>query len=101
VVINGAPAGLKTDRPGRLLQDLLDGVGESGSGATPEQIAEHLARSFACHAAIKAGDPLSTPQMRALVDRLFGTTRPHGDPHGRATFVRLDLDELHRRFGRA
>jgi len=101
VVINGAPAGLKTDRPGRLLQDLLDGVGESGSGVTPEQIAEHLARSFACHAAIKAGDPLSTPQMRALVDRLFGTTRPHGDPHGRATFVRLDLDELHRRFGRA
>jgi DNA mismatch repair protein MutL len=101
VVINGAPAGLRTDRPGRLLQDLLDGVAETGSGATPEQITEHLARSFACHAAIKAGDPLSTPQMRALVDRLFATSRPHGDPHGRATFVRLDLDELHRRFGRA
>jgi DNA mismatch repair ATPase MutL len=38
--------------------------------------------------------------MRTLVDRLFATTRPHGDPHGRPTFVRLDLDELHRRFGR-
>jgi len=39
-------------------------------------------------------------EMRALVDHLFGTSRPHGDPHGRPTFVRLDLDELHRRFGR-
>ena len=39
-------------------------------------------------------------EMRALVDRLFATSRPHGDPHGRVTFVRLDLDELHRRFGR-
>jgi DNA mismatch repair ATPase MutL len=38
--------------------------------------------------------------MRALVNRLFGTTRPHVDPHGRVTFVRLDLDELHKRFGR-
>jgi DNA mismatch repair ATPase MutL len=39
--------------------------------------------------------------MRELVDRLFATSRPHGDPHGRPTFVRLDLDELHRRFGRS
>jgi DNA mismatch repair ATPase MutL len=38
--------------------------------------------------------------MRTLVDRLFATSRPHGDPHGRPTFVRLDMDDLHRRFGR-
>jgi DNA mismatch repair ATPase MutL len=38
--------------------------------------------------------------MRTLVDRLFATSRPHGDPHGRPTFVRLELDEIHRRFGR-
>jgi DNA mismatch repair ATPase MutL len=44
---------------------------------------------------------LTREEMRALVDRLFATSRPHGDPHGRPTFVRLDLDELHRRFGRS
>jgi DNA mismatch repair protein MutL len=99
VVINGVPSGNRHERPGLLLQDLLDGMSEEESDAHAD-IAERLARSWACHAAIKAGDPLSGEEMRTLVDRLFGTTRPHGDPHGRVTYVRLDLDELHRRFGR-
>lgn len=100
VVIQGVPAGLTTNRPGALLQDLLDGVADpSGSGASDDML-ERLARSFACHAAIKAGDELAQDEMRALVDRLFATTRPHGDPHGRPTFIRLDLDDLDRRFGR-
>ena len=60
-----------------------------------------LANSQACHAAIRAGDVLTRAEMRALVDRLFATSRPHGDPHGRPTFVRMDLAELHRRFGRS
>jgi DNA mismatch repair protein MutL len=101
VVIQGAPSGLKAERPGQLLQDLLDGVSESTGRGAHEDLAEHLARSFACHAAIKAGDALSQAEMRGLVDRLFATSRPHGDPHGRVTFVRLELDELHRRFGRS
>ncbi len=101
VVIQGAPGGLKAERPGQLLQDLLDGVSESTGRGAHEDLAEHLARSFACHAAIKAGDALSQAEMRGLVDRLFATSRPHGDPHGRVTFVRLELDELHRRFGRS
>jgi DNA mismatch repair protein MutL len=101
VVIQGVPGGLKVERPGQLLQDLLDGVSESTGRGAHEDLGEHLARSFACHAAIRAGDALSQAEMRALVDRLFATSRPHGDPHGRVTFVRLDLDELHRRFGRS
>ena len=119
VMIQGVPGGLRVERPAALLQDLIDGVSEPAgapdpaargagtplrgvlwSGAHPD-LAEQLARSWACHAAIKAGDALSPAEMRALVDRLFATSRPHGDPHGRATFVRLELDELHRRFGRS
>jgi len=101
VVIQGVPDGFKIERPGQLLQDLLDGVSDTTGRGAHEDLGEHLARSFACHAAIRAGDALSQTEMRALVDRLFATSRPHGDPHGRVTFVRLDLDELHRRFGRS
>jgi len=80
---------------------VLDGIGDD-TGATAEQtILERIARSFACHAATRAGDVLGREEMRSLVDHLFATSHPHGDPHGRVTFVRLDLDELHRRFGRA
>jgi DNA mismatch repair protein MutL len=101
VVIQGVPAGLRSERPGQLLQDILDGMSESTGRAAAEDVAHRLAASYACHAATRAGDTLGLEEMHSLVDRLFATSRPHGDPHGRVTFVRLDLDELHRRFGRA
>jgi DNA mismatch repair protein MutL len=100
VIIKGVPSGLKVERPGQLLQDVLDGISEGGPTAQDDML-ERVANSHACHAAIRAGDVLSRDDMRLLVDRLFGTSRPHGDPHGRPTFVRLDLEELHRRFGRS
>ena len=101
VVIQGVPSGLRHERPGQLLQDVIDGMNENTGRAPDEDLSHRLAASWACHAATRAGDPLTQEEMRSLVDRLFATSRPHGDPHGRVTFVRLDLDELHRRFGRA
>jgi DNA mismatch repair protein MutL len=100
VVVQGVPSGLRRDRPGQVLQDLLDGVGEATGRDASQDLAHRVAASWACHAAVRAGDPLTQTEMKTLVDRLFATRRPHGDPHGRVTFVRLELDELHRRFGR-
>jgi DNA mismatch repair protein MutL len=101
VVIQGVPSGLARERPGELLRDILDDVAREGSDGGRVDVAERVARSFACHAAVKAGTALSLEEMRTLVDRLFATRKPHGDPHGRPTYVRLELDDLHRRFGRS
>ncbi|MGH7731956.1 MAG: DNA mismatch repair endonuclease MutL, partial [Candidatus Eiseniibacteriota bacterium] len=101
VIVRGVPADIREDRSGALLQDVLDGVAEESGRSAHDDLAEKLARSHACHTAVRAGDPLSADEMRVLLDRLFATTRPHGDPHGRPTFVRLSLDDLHRRFGRS
>ena len=100
IVIRGVPSALHVDQPGALLQQVLDGIAERGPTAQ-DQLMERVAASHACHTAIRAGDVLSVEAMRTLVDRLFGTSRPHGDPHGRPTFVRLELSDLHRRFGRS
>jgi DNA mismatch repair protein MutL len=99
VVIRGVPGAFRIEQPGQLLQQVLDGIVERGPTAQDEVI-ERVAASHACHTAIRAGDALSPEAMRRLVDRLFATSRPHGDPHGRPTFVRLELSDLHRRFGR-
>jgi DNA mismatch repair protein MutL len=61
---------------------------------------ERFAASYACRAAIKAGQPLSEPEMRRLLLRLFETELPPHDVHGRATIVLLPREELERRFGR-
>ena len=61
---------------------------------------ERLAATFACKAAIKAGDAMSPGEMRALYIALANTKLPAHDVHGRSTIVRLSWDELDRRFGR-
>ena len=62
---------------------------------------ERLAATFACKAAIKAGDVMSPGEMRALYVALANTKLPAHDVHGRSTIVRLSWDELDRRFGRS
>jgi DNA mismatch repair protein MutL len=62
---------------------------------------ERIALSFACKAAIKAGQKLSAEERRELFDRLFATELPYHDIHGRPTVIRLSIDELHSRFGRS
>src|SRR6185437_5147095 len=83
----------------RCLRDTLAALtGDRSPSAASRH--EHLAATLACKAAIKAGDPLSPDEMRALYTALARTTLPAHDVHGRSTIVRLSWDELERRFGR-
>ena len=85
--------------PERCLRETLAGLaGDRESGAHARH--ERLAATVACKAAIKAGDPLSPGEMRALFVALRDTTLPAHDVHGRATIVQLTWDEIERRFGR-
>lgn len=61
---------------------------------------ERFAATYACRAAVKAGQRLDERAMRELLQRLFACRLPPHDVHGRSTIVQLPLDELERRFGR-
>ena len=61
---------------------------------------EGLAASFACKAAVKAGDLLNRDEMQELVNRLFLTEHPYYCPHGRPIIIKLSIDELDERFER-
>ncbi len=84
----------------RCLRDTLAALAGDRSPSDASRH-ERLAATVACKAAVKAGDPLSQGEMRALYIDLARTTLPVHDVHGRATIVRLSWDELERRFGRA
>ncbi len=98
VLVRGVPPLWRSRSEAELLRDLLDEV--STMGLREGETVEGLARSFACRAAIKSGEPLGVEEMNKLVDELFATERPHGDPHGRPTFVFISLQDLDQRFGR-
>ena len=61
---------------------------------------ERFAATYACRAAVKAGQRLDQTEMRELLRRLFATTLPPHDVHGRSTVIQVSREELERRFGR-
>jgi DNA mismatch repair protein MutL len=99
LIVRGVPLLWRIRGEASLLRDLLDEADALGMRAG--ETAEGLARAFACRAAIQAGESLGVEEMNQLVDQLFATRTPHGDPHGRPTFVFLSLADLDRRFGRS
>jgi DNA mismatch repair protein MutL len=100
VAIRGVPATLAEETAIDALKRLLAGEETHGEIARDDPPEERIAKSWACHAAVRSGQPLDPVERRSLFDRLFATTLPHGDPHGRPTYVRVPLEELDRRFGR-
>jgi DNA mismatch repair protein MutL len=56
--------------------------------------------TIACHTALRSGDTLTTPEMRALLTELETLDILHYCPHGRPIVVRLDAGQIARDFGR-
>jgi DNA mismatch repair protein MutL len=83
----------------RCLRETLAALAGDRDGAAHARH-ERLAATVACKAAIKAGDELSSGEMRALFIALGDTRLPAHDVHGRSTIVQLSWPELERRFGR-
>ncbi len=98
VMIEAIPSEMAWGNEKNIIREMLDNYLETQKKYASFQ--EALAASFACKAAVKAGDVLNTDEMRELVNRLFGTKHPYYCPHGRPIIVQLSMDELDRRFER-
>lgn len=79
---------------------IADIVGGSELMRAARNQREGIAMTFACKAAIKAGQELSQEEMQELFDQLFATSLPYHDIHGRPTIVSMGLNELRQKFGR-
>ena len=84
----------------QLLGDVL---GELGARAASDAIAdrvEHALATMACHSVIRAGDPVTVDEVRALFAQMDGIDYRTHCPHGRPVLLRMRVDELARRLGR-
>ncbi len=99
ILVQGIPASLKNWNEGRLLLDILDDLAWDDKPSQENQV--DLLASYACHAAVRAGEPLTLPEMQNLVDQLFATDTPLSCPHGRPTLIQFTLSELEKKFGRS
>jgi DNA mismatch repair protein MutL len=99
LIVHATPAPHPRFDAERCLRELVADLAGGRFGGLHNRL-ERFASTFACRAAIKAGQPLTTAEMHELVHRLLAAELPAHDVHGRPTIVQLPLAELHRRFGR-
>jgi DNA mismatch repair protein MutL len=99
VIVHAAPAPHQRFDAERCLREIAGDLAGGRFGGLANRL-ERFASTFACRAAIKAGQALSRAEMEELVGRLLASTLPAHDVHGRPTIVQLPRHELERRFGR-
>jgi DNA mismatch repair protein MutL len=99
VVVHTVPNPHPRFDAGRCLREMVADLARGRFGGWADPL-ERFAATFACRAAVKAGERLDDREMRELMVRLLATTLPPHDVHGRATMLQLTREELERRFGR-
>jgi DNA mismatch repair protein MutL len=96
-VIRAIPALMARANIIEIISALLDNL---ASKESPHPWEEKIAQSLACHSAIRAGQQLSSEEMRELIKQLEQTKQPRACPHGRPTMIHLSSHQLEREFGR-
>lgn len=100
IAIQSFPMLFDKASPGPFVTDLLDLLVEQSGLLTREELIHHVLDMMACKAAVKAGDPLTDSEIRALLQQQHLIQRTATCPHGRPTTISLTLTELEKQFKR-
>ena len=94
------PALLKTGDSSRALLALAEDLEGLDRGAQVQDALQRIAATTACHAAVKANDPLTYEKMTHILDELRATAYSTVCPHGRPVMLRLTRREIEKNFDR-
>ena len=83
-VVHGFPPGLRRDGRPFAVEEMLDAF-RAFDGVADLDRRDRVARSLARTYAIPAGRRLEEPEMRELIDALFGCPTPFASPGGDLT----------------
>jgi DNA mismatch repair protein MutL len=99
IAVNGIPAAAGDAEPSALVEGVLESLAEDRP-AERDALVERLLATLACHAAVKAGDPLDRRRVADLLVEAEGEEHAATCPHGRPTTLRIGYDQLERHFRR-
>jgi DNA mismatch repair protein MutL len=100
IAVQAFPSFLDRLDPGVFVQELLEKGEQELLDLHEEELLHDVLDMMACKAAIKAGDPLTTSEIAALLRRRDLVERSSNCPHGRPTTLRLSLGDLEKQFKR-
>ena len=94
------PALLDFARADEALRAVAGQLDDLAPGAGIDEALRRMAATMACHAAVKANDPLTREKMQYLLDELRRTAHSSVCPHGRPVVLRLSRREIEKNFDR-
>ena len=100
IAVHATPSLLKPDRVSEFLRDAFGRLADRDAPASAELLLDALISMMACKAAVKAGDPLSSQEIEALMAKRDLVERSSNCPHGRPTSLNLSLADLEKQFKR-
>jgi DNA mismatch repair protein MutL len=100
VAIHAFPSFLEKLDPASFINELLERGEQELLDLHDEELLHEVLDMMACKAAVKAGDPLTAPEIAALLARRDLVDRSSNCPHGRPTTLRLSLRDLEKQFKR-
>ena len=98
IIVEGSPNFLPFEKEEETIKDIINHY--KVKKKVNSSFIEYISSTYACKAAIKAGDKLSDFECKELVDQLFSTKHPYYCPHGRPIIVNLTIEDLDKRFER-
>jgi DNA mismatch repair protein MutL len=100
IKVSAVPALLKSGDSARALLALAEDLEGLDRGAQVQDALQRIAATTACHAAVKANDPLTYEKMTHILDELRATSYSTVCPHGRPVMLRLTRREIEKNFDR-
>ena len=98
IIIEGVPSDMQVGKEVEVLKEIVEKYNETKE--INSSFIDYMTSTYACKAAVKAGDKLSLHERKFLIDKLFATEHPYFCPHGRPIIINLSIDELDKRFER-
>ena len=100
VRVAAVPALLDWTKSEAALRSMAEDLEGLAPGAKVDEALRRTAATMACHAAVKANDPLTHEKMQYLLDELRQTAHSSVCPHGRPVVLRLTRREIEKSFDR-
>ena len=98
--VSAVPALLTAEEAAQALRALSGDLEGLDRGADVQEALQRIAATTACHAAVKANDPLTYEKMAHILEELRRTAYSTVCPHGRPVMLRLTRREVEKNFER-
>ena len=99
--VTSVPAELRAGQdPLAVLRQLVGELAEVGGSRALEERMDAVFATLACHSVVRAGDALAPQEVASLLSSLDAVDFRGHCPHGRPVLLRIQVDEIARRFGR-